>query len=487
MRICLISREYPPASGWGGIATYTYHQAHGLRDLGHDVEVIALAGGADEAALGGPDVVSGGEAPIVSQTNVEDDIVVHRVQPDQRFEQMQMIGASTPFTQYVLKSIFPLARKFFELHSAQPFDVAEAPEHLAEGLGLALTRAVPLVIRLHTPQSKLIAEGFHNLTASFDQQFVATLERLAMLSCDVITSPSEDMADYVAEDMAYPRDEIRIVRNPVDSDRFAPEGTKALDFGGKKIVLFVGRLEERKGVRYLIDAIPEVLRVNPEVHFVLIGSDTNNGADQKSVLQELEQSLAANGAASAVTFLSQVPLSKMPDYYRSADICVFPSLYDNAPCTCLEAMSSGKPVVTTSAGGSKEYVIDGECGLIVPPQDSASLVTAISSLLVDEERARQLGAAGRTRVLQQYNRKKIAVDSISPYKDCVAKFAAKNPNHALYLKPQSMLLQDIERLLQTYDKMLYDFLYVQSMEFRFKHRVKRMLGRRPAAPHRTTS
>lgn len=461
MRICLLSREYPPESGWGGIATYTYHQAQGLRALGHDVEVIALT------ADGAPE----------SSTKVMEGVPVHRVLPFDELDQMRMVRSSMPFTHFVLKSILPLARKFFELHHAKPFDVAEAPEHLAEGLGLSLTRTVPFVIRLHTPQSKLIAEGFHNLKASFDQQFVCQLERMALVACDVITSPSEDMARYVSEDITYPLEQIRIVRNPVDSERFTPEGDRALT-GTDPIVLFVGRLEERKGIHYLIEAVPEVAKAFPQARFVIIGSDTNNADGQKSVLSELRDLLSETGHAEQVTFIPHVALSEIPNYYRSADICVIPSLYDNAPCTCLESMSTGKPVIASSSGGTPEYVLHDTCGLIVPPRDAHALAKALIDLLSNEQKRKSFGANGRQRVLDNFKHTIIAERSLPEYQAAIDRFR-EHPPAAIYRKQTFALLEDLTPFLQSFESMLYDSLYLHSIEFRVKHRLKRAMGKLP--------
>jgi len=458
MRIALISREYPPDSGWGGIATYTYHQAQSLKELGHDVEVFALT-------------KQGEEQP--SSTKVSDGIKVHRIKCEEPLNNLAMLQAAIPFSHYMLKSVFALARKVFEVHSKNPFEVAEAPEHLAEGLGLAMTRRIPLVIRLHTPQSKLIAEGFHNLTASFDQQFVAMVERLAIIGADVITSPSEDMADYVSKDMNYARDAIYIVRNPVDSDKFCPEGARALEHKDELTMLFVGRLEQRKGIHYLIEAVPAVLKACPKVKFVIIGGDTNNGAGQKSVLAELKESLESSGVEDKVTFVPHVPLADMPAYYRSADVCLVPSLYDNAPCTCLEAMSSGKAIVTTSAGGSSEYVLDGECGLVVAPANAAALAEAIIRLATETDLRRRMGDSGRERVLQNFKKTIIAEHSLEYYKLAIEKFAASN-GRANYMKENDALLDDANALFKSFDEMLYNFLYVQSLDFRVKHRLKRV-------------
>ena len=458
MRVCLISREYPPASGWGGIATYTYHQAHGLQEIGHEVEVFALAA-LDTAGV----------------TSLEDGITVHRVAYDDALNDLKIMQTGVPFTHYVLKHVLALAQKVFEVHSQNPFDVAEAAEHLAEGLGIAVTGTMPLVIRLHTPQSKLIAEKFHNLTASFDQESVAILERLAMNGCDVLTSPSEDMARYVAEDLGCQLDSIDLIRNPVDTEKFCPEGRRALAYGDQQIVLFVGRLEERKGVHYLVKAIPQIVAEHHKVHFVFIGSDTDNGAGQRSVLAELRASLQDSGATEKVTFIPQVPLAEIADYYRSADICVLPSLYDNAPCTCLEAMSVGKPVITTSSGGSSEYVIDGECGTVVPPRDEKQLAAAIIDLLKNKEKRLTLGKGGRERVLLNYKRTTIAANSLPSYNRAIENHQVSK-NRAMYLKGGVNFLRDTHQLLKSYEQMLYNLLYVQSAEFRLKHRIERAKG-----------
>lgn len=458
MRICIISREYPPDSGWGGIATYSYHQAHGLVALGHEVEVISLA--------------AAGAASHSAEPTIEDGIKVHRVKWQGLLDSVPMIKDSTPFSQYVLKSIFALTKKFLEVHAKNPFDVAEAPEHLAEGLGIALTRALPLVVRLHTPQSKFIAEKFHNVTATFDQQLVAIMERYAMLFSDAITSPSEDMADFVAGDINYPRNEMHVIRNPVDSEKFSPDGDKALSADGKLTVLFVGRLEARKGIHYLVEAVPQVVKNCPQVQFVIIGSDTNNAAGQGSVLHELKESLGKNGCAAHVVFIPHVPLADIPRYYRSADICVVPSLYDNAPCTCLEAMSSGKAVIGTSSGGTPEYVLHEKCGLIIKAKDSPALAGAIIDLAKNESKRLHMGAAGRQRVLENYTPQTIAKQSLDVYQLAIQEYKTSKVRALIPAQSLHMFDQDNE-LLSAYNQMLYNFLYLQSWDFRAKHRLKR--------------
>jgi len=447
MRICLISREYPPDTGWGGIATFTNNLALGLAGLGHEVEVVALA-------IDKP------------KTMLQGGVRVHRVPPFAFKGGLGRVNMTMPYTWYVLRTSFALWQKFLELHQERAFDVVDTPELLAEGLFPAATRVAPLVIRLYTPHSKFIAERLHNVTPSFDHQSVALFERVAMLSADLLTSPSNDLADYVASDLNYERDKIRIVHNPIDTDLFSPELPESRTSSGQPSVLFVGRLEERKGINYLIDAVPRAVAAVPNVRFVIIGSDTNNAGGQKSVLAELRRSLKRSGCEHSVQFIPQVSLEELPAYYRSADVCVVPSVYDNSPYTCLEAMSCGKPVVGTTSGGTAEYL--GEAGLLVPARDSTALAEAIIRLLRDPELQAQLGAAARRRVLERFRRSEIARQTVELYELAREHFRFENRS-ALYLRSSSQALPDAHELLFSFDKALFDLMYTISWRVRLNH------------------
>lgn len=447
MRICLISREYPPETGFGGIATFVRHLAHGLKEIGHEVEVVSLAK--------------------EHERRLEDDgVIVHRVLPAKIPDDLDKVNRCMPYSRYVLLTTLALWRKFHQLHSQKPFDVVDSPELLAESLYASVLRVVPSVVRLYTPHSKFMAENLHNTAATFDHMFVAMLERLAMGSADVLTSPSNDLADFVAADMNYLRSDIRIVPNPIDPAEFSPFGERAVAESDKKNVLFVGRLEERKGIQYLIEAVPEVVKQCPEAHFIVIGDDTINAAGgQRSVLADLRASLRQSGCLEHVTFINRIPLTQLPAYYRSADVSVIPSLYDNSPYTCLEAMSCGRAVVGTTGGGTPEYI--GDAGLIVPPRDSEALARAIVSLLKDANYRQRLGAKARDRVLANFQRTKIANDTVQLYELAQARF--KQSRKTVYLRDPQEALPDAAVVMYSFDRMLYNLLYQESWRFRLSY------------------
>jgi len=115
-----------------------------------------------------------------------------------------------------------------------------------------------------------------------------------------------------------------------------------------------------------------------------------------------------NGVQEKVMLKAPVPYDDLPKIYNNADILVVPSLYDNSPYTCLEAMSCGVPVVGTSAGGMPEYIDDGQNGLIIPPEDVDALVAAVVRLAEDKDRLVEFGESAREKAVREFEREAVA-------------------------------------------------------------------------------
>lgn len=454
MRICLISREYPPDTGWGGIGTVMYHLGRGLVRRGHDVHVVSLTGktASPDGDVDGPEV--------------------HRLPPQHLPGRNGLFNFLLPVTRPMLEETSALWTKFLQLHRRQPFDVIECPEHFGDGIFPALARVAPMVVRLHTPHSKLVKERFHNFEPTFDHRVLTALERVAMLTADILVSPSEDLAAYVAADLNLPVERIHIVRNPVDEKRFSPEGEKALSQTSKQTVLFVGRLEARKGIHYLLRAVPLVLASCPQTRFIIVGSDTRTASGHGSVLGELKALLSEHDCAHAVEFVHQVRLDEMPAYYRSADVCVLPSLYDNAPMTAIEAMACGKPVVASSAGGTKEYVLHEQCGLIVPPADERSLAESLTKLLQDRNLRENLGKNAQRRVMAELTVDGMVDRSLALYEMAIERYSKRSDN-AIYAGTADGLNADLVDVVDSLDKRLYEMMFSYSWRFRLKHWQRR--------------
>jgi glycosyltransferase involved in cell wall biosynthesis len=448
------------------MGAYTYQMAHALAEAGHDVEVVSLR-------------KEGESEPSTTTEQVgSKQIIIHRAPWTPVLGELKMFPLLTSTTLYTLKTSLGLWNSFLRRHQEKPFEVAEVHEHLGAGIMPLAVQTLPVVVKLHTPHSMFISRGWHGHSPNFDNQVASMLERMSIVLADEICSPSQDVARYVANDLRIPLDSIAIVRNPVDTNQFSPEGEVALPPHDGPRVLFVGRLEERKGITYLIEAVPKVVAQVPNAQFVFVGDDTNYGATGGSVLQSCKDTLEKHGCLNNALFVSQVKLAVMPTYYRAADICAVPSLYDNAPYTCIEAMACGRAIIGTTVGGIPEYIQTGRNGLLVEPRNSQALADGILRLVHNAEERKRFGAEARVQVISTLSKSAVANQMTALYQSAIEKHARKEKVR-LYPKDQNSLVTEATQFLGAYDQMLYDYLYQNSWRFRIQHWQREMAARGP--------
>lgn len=163
--------------------------------------------------------------------------------------------------------------------------------------------------------------------------------------------------------------------------------------GNGPLVGMVGRLSWKKGYDVALAAFAQLRDALPGVRVDIVGD-----GELRADLEARAQSL---GLGNTVRFLGQ--RRDVPELMRGFDCFVLSSLIEGMPNALLEAMAVGRPVVTTSAGGSAEVVVDGECGLVVPPGDAAAIARAVESLLRDPQRARTFGERAERRVRESFS------------------------------------------------------------------------------------
>ena len=146
----------------------------------------------------------------------------------------------------------------------------------------------------------------------------------------------------------------------------------------------VGRLDERKGHRYFLEAMKR-LAGEPGLHAVVVGEGR-----EKDALFAQRRELGLEARVHLVGYWAS-----LAEALAAIDLFVLPSLMEGHPLAILEAMAAGKPVVATRVGGNHEAVEDGRSGLLVPPRDAEALAEAIGSLARDPERAARMGLEGR--------------------------------------------------------------------------------------------
>lgn len=188
-----------------------------------------------------------------------------------------------------------------------------------------------------------------------------------------------------------PDEKIAVIGVGIETDLFQPR-----DVEKKYDLLFIGRINfAEKGVGYLLEAMPEILKAVPGAKLAIIG-----GGGETPRLLELVKKL---GIGNHVELLGKQPFSKLPEYLNSSKILAVPSAWiEHFGQVTIEGMASGIPVVGTSIGGTPEINLDGQTGIIVPPKDSHALAVAIVKLLTDDALRERMGRAARERVEQNY-------------------------------------------------------------------------------------
>ena len=176
---------------------------------------------------------------------------------------------------------------------------------------------------------------------------------------------------------------------------------------GKKVILYVGRMTEKKGVHHLLRAFSMASEQAPDLALVYCGRGAMD--------QTLRTMAKESGLDGRVFFAGPVRHGELPPYYTMCDALAVPSTYENLGLAPLEAMSCARPVVASDTGGLPEIVENMKTGLLVPPGDSGALAQGILALIKDSDLARELGNEGRRRVLEKYTLARCADSTINAY------------------------------------------------------------------------
>jgi glycosyltransferase involved in cell wall biosynthesis len=399
LRICLISEELPPETGWGGIGSYSWHIARGLAEAGHRVHVVARCW----------------EGRRLEQI---DGVEVHRLPiPEPSWRRgTWWINGRFPESRQVFLWSAAVRRAVADIRAREGLDLIESPEFHAQGLLSSLgTDGPPMVVRLHTPAFMCRQlNGAGPGGSQCDTWLSEAAERWTARRAALITSPSRALAEDVARRWRIGPDTVRVVPNPIDEREFVPRSWSS---SAEPLVLYVGRLERRKGVETLIAAWPQVHAALPHARASFVGADHPSGPGGESMRAHLMQRLDSFAVPGhSVSFTGAVDRSALPAIYAAARVCVVPSLYENLPYTCLEAMACGRAVVASRVGGIPEIVTHGVDGLLVEAGSASALAGAIISLLQDEPLRRRLGARARQTVCERFSRRATLDQTVAAYR-----------------------------------------------------------------------
>lgn len=212
---------------------------------------------------------------------------------------------------------------------------------------------------------------------------------------------TRELADELSAALA-PQTLNQIVIQPmgVDSDWFSrPDPYKPRRPGEPLKVFSCGRINRAKGHDILIEAVAFRVSSGENIALEIAGG---YGPEQAAVMRDLEEIVKTHDLGPHVTFMGPVSEEVVRDKMTSAHLFVLASRYEAFGVVYIEAMSCGVPVIGTSAGGVPDIIVDGECGLLVPPEDPKALARAMEQIGSDPDLAARFARDGRARVVEKF-------------------------------------------------------------------------------------
>ena len=367
LHVCVLSKECPPKD-FGGVGRYTHALARGLAELGHVVHFIT--------------------AGTENRIDFEHGMWVHRLAPWKRWVP-ELDSVPLQHNLYHMAAGYHEVRRIRE---RMPVDVVYAPLWLCEGLLALLDDRFPTVIGLQTAM-KTIAQMHPSWRDSTHTTQLVALERATLTRAHHLHANSVAILDKVRAEYEIEGAGGFVVPLGME-DRQADVARRRAD--DRVRVLFVSRLERRKGVDTLLDAALRLLPELPQLEIVVVGKDTPNTEMAETYRQAFARSHGRDSSIAArVRFIGEASEPELYQWYADCDVFCVPSRYESFGLIFVEAMMFGKPIVATHVGGIPEVVQHGHNGLLVAPEDPEALANALRRLIVDDGLRVAYGRASR--------------------------------------------------------------------------------------------
>lgn len=376
MHICFLCNEYPPAVH-GGIGSFTATLARELVRHGHAVSSVGLY-------------------PIASpKTETDQGVTVVR------------IPQGTIPTLRVATNYWRVQQALKQLHRERPIDILEGAERAFFLVSPRLR--IPKIIRMHG------GNVFFCVTLGQTPARQKVLEeRRSFNVATHLCAVSRFVADTTRQRLNLGTRPIPVILNPVDLRVFCPR-SPALEEDG--LIVYVGTIIEKKGIRQLVEAMPQVLAGYPAARLIAYGNDTRDPATGESLTEVMRRRIPAD-VASRIEFGGPVRRDVLPELMAKASVCVYPSHMEALPIAWIEGLAMGKAVVASETGPGPEVIEDGVSGLLCNPHDPASIAAALLRVLADRSLRIRLGQAARERAERLFSLDRLVHENVAFYRKC---------------------------------------------------------------------
>ncbi len=400
----MLSWEYPPKVV-GGIARHVHDLAIALVKHGMEIDVVTCG------AQGAPEF------------EVDEGVNVHRI---------NMNNPIAPdFLTWVLQLNLNLVEESIRLGvNGNKFDLIHAHDWLVAyaGKNLKHSQHIPLISTIHATEYGR-NNGLHNEL----QRYISNVEWWLGYESWRVIACSRYMEGELKRVFQMPEDKLRIIPNGVYPGEFQKTNVNPLKIRNRysspdeKIIFHIGRIVREKGLGVLLEAMPRVLEVEPRVKLVIAGKGP--------YLDELRHRAYQLGIYSRIYFTGYIDDNTRNALFQSADVAVFPSLYEPFGIVALEGMAAGIPVVVADTGGMSEIVKHGVNGLKAYSNNIISLADNIIWALQHPDHTLQMKHKAMEDIKNIYNWERIASKTIEIYEQVLVEFYSSPWRRTIYREP----------------------------------------------------
>ncbi len=389
MKILQVVDDFPPCIAGDGI--HVHQISKELAKRGHEVTVFTHTYTRPTHAQGTGRITR-------RQQEIFDSVRVKRFRP---IIQVSYFSFSSQLCAAILKDDFDL------VHIHRYFSLQSFPAMFVSKL-----KGIPVIF---TPHSATTREQKGVLATLVKKIFDCTFGRYLIRSPNLLIALTQDnIRDYL--EVGAKADKMRLVPNGIDLEKFKqlPDPSK---FEKKykitgEVVLFVGRLVKYKGVHYLLQIAPKILKEFPKTKFMIVGPDYGYKNELLKVVETLR-------LQESVVFTGAISDSELLEAYVAADVLTFPSIHEGFGLVLLEAMSCGKPIVTWKTSAMQYIVENQKSGFLVNPWNLEDFAQSILLLLSNQKLARKMGGKGRKTVEEKFEWKSVIDKLESVYQEVI--------------------------------------------------------------------
>lgn len=407
MQICLLSYRCYPYSGGQGI--YVRYLSRFLRELGHDIEVIAgppypeLDEGIKLIKLPSLDLYSLPE---------KQRFVISPGRLNSSANLIEWLGECCGFFTEPLTFGMRAYTYLRNGNRYKKYNVIHDNQSLSYSMPRIRELGIPVVTTIHHPIAidrdlavKAAKSSWQKMGIKRWYAFANMQIKVAKKLSHFITG-SQSSYRQIMDIFQLPKDSLRVIYDGVDSAVFSQ--ASQIERSTNHLLVINSGDTPLKGLKYLLEAVA-ALKLERKIRLTIVGKPMKNG-HTKGLVDSL-------GIADCVTHLGQIATNELVRHYSMATMVVVPSVYEGFGLPAAEAMCCKTPVVSTTAGALPEIV--GDAGILVAPADTRALVEAISGLLDNPSRCRELGEKGHRRVINMFNWKNTALQTAEVYREAI--------------------------------------------------------------------